>query len=145
MLAYATATAMPDLGRICDLHRSSWQCLILNTLREARDRTRNLMVPSRICFHCAKMGTPLFFLFTAVPAAYGSSWARGQILQHMDVPGLGVASELELMSMCDHSNAGIGAASVCDLSHSFQQCWILNPLSKARDRTHILMDTMSGS
>ena len=30
---------------------------------------------------------------------------------------------------------------ICDLHHSWwQQCWILNPLSEARDRTHILMD-----
>ena len=26
-----------------------------------------------------------------------------------------------------------------------RQCWIHDPLSKARDRTHILMDTLSGS
>ena len=30
---------------------------------------------------------------------------------------------------------------ICDLSPSFQQCQILNPLNKARDRTDILMDT----
>ena len=30
---------------------------------------------------------------------------------------------------------------VCDLYHSSQQCWILNPLSKARDESHILRDT----
>ena len=28
--AYATATAMPDLSCVCDLHHSSWQCWILN-------------------------------------------------------------------------------------------------------------------
>ena len=28
---------------------------------------------------------------------------------------------------------------VCDLHHSSRQCWILNPLSKARDRTRYLM------
>ena len=28
---------------------------------------------------------------------------------------------------------------VCNLHHSSQQCWILNLLSKARDRTHNLM------
>jgi len=31
---------------------------ILNPLSEARDRTRNLMVPGRIHFHCATTGTP---------------------------------------------------------------------------------------
>ena len=51
--AYTTATAMPDPRRICDLHHSSRQHQILNPLREAKDRTCNLMVPSRIRFHCA--------------------------------------------------------------------------------------------
>ena len=39
MLAYPTATATPDPSHVCDLHRSSWQCQILNPLREARDQT----------------------------------------------------------------------------------------------------------
>ena len=46
--AYTTATATQDLSRICKLHHSSLQCRILNPLMEARDRTHNLMVPSRI-------------------------------------------------------------------------------------------------
>ena len=54
----AAATAMPDRNRVCNLHHSSWQHQIRNQLIEARDRTRNLMVPSRIRFHCATMGTP---------------------------------------------------------------------------------------
>ena len=49
LLAFAKATATPDLSRICDLHPSSWQRRILNPLSEARDQTHNLMVPSRIC------------------------------------------------------------------------------------------------
>ena len=56
--AYTTATAMPDPSHVCDLHHSSWQHRILNPLSEARDRTHNLMVPSRICFHCTMKGTP---------------------------------------------------------------------------------------
>ena len=32
LLAYASATAMPDLSCIYDLHCSSWQCWILNPL-----------------------------------------------------------------------------------------------------------------
>ena len=30
---------------------------------------------------------------------------------------------------------------VCDLNHSSQRRWILNPLSEAKNGTHILMDT----
>ena len=37
LLAYATATAMPDLSHTCDQHHSLWQCQILNLLSEARD------------------------------------------------------------------------------------------------------------
>ena len=57
---YTTATATSDPGRDCNLHHSSRQRQILNPLRETRDQTRNLMVPSRICFHCATTGTPIF-------------------------------------------------------------------------------------
>ena len=41
--AYAIATAMPDLSRICDLYHSSRQHQILKPLREARVGTRILM------------------------------------------------------------------------------------------------------
>ena len=58
LLAYATATATPDLSLVFDLHHSSWQCQTLNPLSEARDRTRNLMVPSQIRFRCTTVGTP---------------------------------------------------------------------------------------
>ena len=58
LLAYARATATRDLNCICDLHHSSQQRQILNPLNEARDRTRNLMVPTQICFRCTTTGTP---------------------------------------------------------------------------------------
>ena len=35
--AYATATAMPDLNSVCNLHHSSQQRQSLNPLSEARD------------------------------------------------------------------------------------------------------------
>ena len=56
--AYATATPTHDPSRVCDPHRSQWQSRILNPLREARDQTGNLTVPSRIHFTCSMMGTP---------------------------------------------------------------------------------------
>ena len=58
LLAYVRATAMQDLSHVCNLHYSSWQHQILNPMSEARDWTWNLMVPSRIHFHCNMMGTP---------------------------------------------------------------------------------------
>ena len=56
----------------------------------------------------------------------------------MDVPRLGVELELQLPA---NATATADISCVCELHHSSQQRWILNPLSKARDRTHILMDT----
>ena len=58
---YTTATATPDPSCICDLHHSSRPHRILNPIIEARDQTRNLMVPSRIRFHWATTGTPETF------------------------------------------------------------------------------------
>ena len=56
--ASTPATAMRDPSCACDLHHCSGQCQILNPLSKARDHTRNLVVPSQICFRCAMMGTP---------------------------------------------------------------------------------------
>ena len=61
--AYTTATAMPDLRCVCDLHHSSRHRWILNPLRRARDQTRILMDPSRVCYHWATTGRPLVHLF----------------------------------------------------------------------------------
>ena len=50
LLAYGTATATPDLSRACDLHQSSRQRQIRNSLSEARDRTCVLTDTSQISF-----------------------------------------------------------------------------------------------
>ena len=42
LLVQATATAMPDLGCICDLHHGLWQYWTLNPLSEVRDQTRTI-------------------------------------------------------------------------------------------------------
>ena len=55
---HATATAMRDPSHICDLHHSSRQCQIANSLGKARDRTCILMDTSQICFCCTMTGTP---------------------------------------------------------------------------------------
>ena len=54
--AYDTATATQDLSWVCNLHHSSRHLRILNPLSKAMDRTRNLMVPGWIHFHCATTG-----------------------------------------------------------------------------------------
>ena len=62
----------------------------------------------------------------ASPAAYGSSQAR-------------VESELQLPA-CATATATQDPSCICDPHHSSQQL-ILNPLSRARNGSHIVMDT----
>ena len=57
----------------------------------------------------------------------------------MEVLRLGVESELQPLAYA--AATGVQDPShVCDLHHSSQQCQILNPLSEARDQTHVFMD-----
>ena len=58
LLAYTTATEMPDSSRTFDLHHSSHQRQILNSLSKARDQTRSLVNTSQVLYHCATTGTP---------------------------------------------------------------------------------------
>ena len=67
--AYTIATATWDPSCVCDLHHSSQQCQIFNTLSEARDGTYNLMVPSQVRFPCATMGTPGPICFVGRPSS----------------------------------------------------------------------------
>ena len=56
----------------------------------------------------------------------------------MEVPRPGVKSELQMPA---YSHSHSKDCLICDLHHSSWQCRILNPLSKARGGTWILMDT----
>ena len=58
----------------------------------------------------------------------------------MEVPRLGVESKLQLL-VCTTATGMWDPSCICDLHHSSRQCWITDPLSKARDPTCILMDT----
>ena len=64
----------------------------------------------------------------------------GPHLQHMEVPRLGVKSELQLPADTT-ATAVLDLSRVCDPHHSSQQHRILNPLSEARDRTLTPVDT----
>ena len=72
--------------------------------------------------------TPPFFFFL------------GPHSRHMEVPRLGVQMELQLLAYTT-ATATQNLSCVCDLHHSSQQCWILNHLGKARDRTCVFMNT----
>ena len=77
LLAYDTATApgTQNLSCLCNLHHYLRQRRILNPQSEARDQTHNLMVPSRIRFHCAATGNASLKLLILYQAWL---WALGQ-------------------------------------------------------------------
>ena len=58
----------------------------------------------------------------------------------MEVPRLGIESELQLPAYTT-ATAMPDLSCIYDLHHSSQQCPTVNPMSKARDWTYILMDT----
>ena len=58
----------------------------------------------------------------------------------MEVSRLGVKLELQLLADTT-ATATRDPNHVCNLHHSLQQHWILNPLGEVRDQTRILMDT----
>ena len=57
---------------------------------------------------------------------------------------LGVKSELQLQAYAT-ATAISNASCIHDLCCNLQQCQMLNSLSEARNRTHLLTDPMSGS
>ena len=58
---------------------------------------------------------------------------------HTEVSRLGVEAEPQLPAYATDT-ATRDPSHVFELHHSSQQRWILNPLSEARDWTHVLMD-----
>ena len=60
--------------------------------------------------------------------------------QHMEVLRLGVELELHLPAYAT-ATATQDPSHICNLHHSSQWCWILNPLSEARHWSCVFMDT----
>ena len=85
----------------------------------------------KILLRCISKSVLQFFFFFSF---------LGPHLRHMEVPGLGVESELQLPAYAT-ATAMPDPGCVCNLHHSFQQRQILNPLNKARNQTCVLMDT----
>ena len=75
---------------------------------------------------CRSVFVCLFVCFRATPAAHGSSQARVEL-------------DLSVVAGLHHSHSNARSSRVWDLYHSSRR--ILNPLSKTRDQTRILMDT----
>ena len=78
--------------------------------------------------------TDLFFLLLLFLKIF-----LGSYLWHIEVPRLEAESELQLPAYTT-TTAVPYPSLVCDPCHGSLQCWILNPLRKARDQTFVLLD-----
>ena len=99
---------MPDLSHVCDLYHSSRQCGILNKLREVKDQTCNLMIPSQIHFCCTTTGTlnRIFFYMCNIYLFFVFSLFLGSHPGHMEVPRLGWNRNCSCWPNHSHSNMG---------------------------------------
>ena len=78
----------------------------------------------------------LFFVFFV--CLFVCFCSLGPYLRHIEVPRLGIESELQLL-VYTTATATQDPSRVCDLYHSSWQRRILNALSETRDGTHNLM------
>ena len=77
-------------------------------------------------------------IFSLYPKAYGVKHSNtyliffflGLHLKHIEFPGLGVRSELQLQAYTTARKTP-DPSHICELCCSLWQCWIINPLSEA--------------
>ena len=79
------------------------------------------LIPATLFFFSSS-----FVFFRAAPALDGGSQVRGRI-------------RAAAASPYATARAALDPSCVCELHHRSWQHWILNPLSDARDRTHMLL------
>ena len=99
-------------------------------------------------FDMAKLHSNFTFVFERFESVCPFLFIRGSrfgflffcLFRAMEVPRLGVKSELHQQAYTT-AIAMPDLSHICDLHHSSQQRQILNPLSKVRDRTCVLMET----
>ena len=137
LLACTTATVAWDPNHIFDLCCSLRRCWILNPLREVRGHTHILKDTSRILNPLSHNGNSVFYfilffyLFRAVPAAFGGFQTRGP------VGTIASKSELQLLA---YATATATRNPSCICHHSLWQHWILNPMSETREQTCVFMN-----
>ena len=112
------------------IHNKPWGQRCHNFTFKGRVSWNSISRTSKSCVCVCMSVFFFFFLFMATPA-------------HMEVPGLGVESQLQLPAYTT-AVATPDLSCICDLHHSLWQCQILNAMSEARDQTHSLTETTLG-
>ena len=116
-LAFATAAGTQDLSHTCDLHQSSWQRQILNPLSQARDQTCILMDTSWVCY-CSFIYYLDKFCFLQLHPL------------HVEVPSLGLESELQLLAYATATTTQDLSRHICDLHCRLWQCQTITLLAR---------------
>ena len=93
---------------------------------------------------CAASGLIATWMNSGPHPLFGGRGGGGLHPWHMEVPRLGVQSELQLLAYAI-ATATPAPSRICDLRCSLRQRQILNLWMEARCPTGILVDTMSGS
>ena len=91
-----------------------------------------------LVFIWSQRGCSAFFIYFSFYYYYYFLLFLGPLPRHMEVPRLVVESELQPPAYA-RATATQDPSNVCNLHHSSQQRWILNPLNEARDGARNLM------
>ena len=107
--------------------------------------------PQSSCYHLLTASHPRQFPTFAPPLLYTAAhrsffffffFFLGPQWRHMEIPGcMGQIGAAAASLSHSHSHTGSEPSHIFNLHSSLWQCWILNPLSEARDQTCNLMDT----
>ena len=134
LLAPRRSLVREEIGKRMDntFKRSPFRSSLPETWLEADVNEVHTLAESNLCTKLRDKSK--YFLFSF----------RFRALWHLEVPRLGVKSKQQLLAYATDT-AMPDLSHICDLCCNLQQCQLLDPLSKARDQTCILMDPMSGS
>ena len=97
------------------------------TKKQARKSVMGKYFKKSLCSKEFKCSLSFFLFFRATPAAY-------------EVLRLGVESKATAASLCHSHRNARSESCLWPTQHSLRQCWILNPLIEASDRSRILKD-----
>ena len=110
-----------------------------NFIPEYVPKRNTNICPSKTCTQIF-ISNSIFSLFLFVFFVCLFVGFLGPCPQHMEVPRLWVKLELQLPAYTS-ARAMPDLNCICHLHHSSPQHWIFKPLSRARDQTHVFIDT----
>ena len=121
----------PSLG-LCTCSPSTWDVRRAERVGAGGCAQKVLLPATTTCYLKPSPASWAILEALAFPRFVFGFGFLGPHPQYMEVPRLGVDSELQLPAYAT-ATATMDLSHVCDLQHSSRQCQVLNPLSEARD------------